>query len=279
MNETEISIVPISPGIGVEVNGLTGSQLTRPQAAQQCLELLDRHGVVVYRGAHISDAELVALTRQLGEAVVAPMGGLVEHPEVSPVTLDPSKSVLANYRRSTFYWHIDGATDAVPQKASLLAAREVADEGGDTEFANTYSAYESLDETEKAAIASVRVVHSFIAAQRLSNPEPTAEEVTSWSKGPSREQPLVWTRPNGRRSLLLGATADRVVSDDTGGSELLDRLLDWATQPQFVLRHRWRVGDLVVWDNTGMLHRALPYDPTSRRLLHRTTLVGELTVA
>ena len=80
--------------------------------------------------------------------------------------------------------------------------------------------------------------------------------------------------------MLLGATAAEVVGwPRDEGRALLDRLLERSTQPQFVLRHHWRRGDLVMWDNTGMLHRALPFEPTSRRLLHRTTLVGEEAVA
>ena len=77
-----------------------------------------------------------------------------------------------------------------------------------------------------------------------------------------------------------GVSADEVVGWPRAESRaLLDRLLDWSTQPQFVHHHRWSRGDLVVWDNTGVLHRAMPYEPTSRRLLHRTTLVGEQVVA
>jgi alpha-ketoglutarate-dependent taurine dioxygenase len=90
----------------------------------------------------------------------------------------------------------------------------------------------------------------------------------------------VWTHRDGRHSLLLGATAAEVVGWPSDKSEaLLERLLEWSTQPQFVLRHHWHVGDLVMWDNTGMLHRALPFEPTSLRLLHRTTLVGVEPVA
>jgi len=92
--------------------------------------------------------------------------------------------------------------------------------------------------------------------------------------------PLVWTHRSGRKSMLLGATAGQVVGRPAErGRVLLDCLLEWSTQPRFVLRHHWRRGDLVVWDNTGMLHRALPYVPTSRRLMRRTTLVGEEAVA
>jgi alpha-ketoglutarate-dependent taurine dioxygenase len=90
----------------------------------------------------------------------------------------------------------------------------------------------------------------------------------------------VWKRRDGRKSLLLGATAGAVTGWPKDKSdELLARLLEFSTQPQFVLRHHWHVGDLVMWDNTGMLHRALPFEPTSLRLLHRTTLVGEEEVA
>jgi len=155
----------------------------------------------------------------------------------------------------------------------------VADEGGDTEFANTYAAYDALSDAEKAELADVRVVHTFAAAQLLSHPDPTPEERAAWDRVPAREHPLVWTRPSGRRSLLLGATTAEVVGRTAEeGRALLDRLLAWATRPEFVLRHEWRRGDLVVWDNTGMLHRAEPYEG-HRRLLHRTTLVGEQAVA
>jgi alpha-ketoglutarate-dependent taurine dioxygenase len=91
-----------------------------------------------------------------------------------------------------------------------------------------------------------------------------------------RELPLVWKHRSGRKSLVIGATARHVVDMDFKKSaELLVQLRDWATKPQFVYRHRWSVGDLVIWDNTGTMHRATPYDPKSGRMLHRTKLEGE----
>jgi alpha-ketoglutarate-dependent taurine dioxygenase len=162
----------------------------------------------------------------------------------------------------------------------LLTAREVDDAGGDTEFASTYAAYAALPDDDKAELETLQVLHSFAAAQLLANPDASDEERASWDRVPTQVHPLVWTHRNGRRSLLLGATAAEVVGwpAETGRS-LLDRLLEWSTQPEFVLRHHWQRGDLVVWDNTGMLHRALPFEPTSLRLMHRTTLVGEEAVA
>jgi alpha-ketoglutarate-dependent taurine dioxygenase len=90
----------------------------------------------------------------------------------------------------------------------------------------------------------------------------------------------VWKHQSGRRSLVIGATAAYVVGMDPPESmDLLVRLRDWATQPQFVYRHDWQLGDIVMWDNTGTLHRALPYDADSGRLLHRTMLQGEEPIA
>ncbi|ADP81443.1 TauD/TfdA dioxygenase family protein [Pseudofrankia inefficax] len=275
-----VTVSPISAEVGVQVTGLAGHQLADPAVAADTRKYLDEHGVVIYREAHIGDADLVALSRQLGDVVVAPMGGQQDFPEISAISLDPAQSTLAAYRTGTFYWHIDGANDLVPQKATLLTALEVATEGGDTEFASLYAAYDSLSDDDKAQYAALRVVHSFAATQRLISPDASDKVRASWEKVPSREHPLVWTRRNGRKSLLVGTTADYIVGLPADESRaLLDRLLDWATQPRFALRHHWAPGDLVIWDNTGILHRAQPYTAASRRLMHRTTLLGEEAVA
>jgi alpha-ketoglutarate-dependent taurine dioxygenase len=248
--------------------------------AAECRQRLEQDGLVVEREAFPDDGQLLAFSQELGEVVIPRMGGLADHPGVDVISLDPAESELAAYRRGTFFWHLDGTTDVLPQKATLLTALEVADEGGDTEFANTYRAYAALPDDEKAELDGLRVMHSFAAAQLLTTPEPTEKERASWDRVPSREHPLVWSRRDGRRSLLIGATAERIVGlADDESRALLDRLLAWSTQAEFVHRHHWQRGDLVVWDNTGLLHRALPYEVTSRRLLHRTTLVGEEEVA
>jgi alpha-ketoglutarate-dependent taurine dioxygenase len=275
-----VTVTTIRPTIGVEITGMSGAELVNRESADECLRLLGDHGVVVYREVNIDDDELLAFSRMLGTLVVQSTG---EHkyPEIQTITLDPTKTnaLLASYRQGNFLWHFDGATDVIPQKGTLLTAREVDPAGGDTQFATTYAAYEALPESDKAEIADLKVVHSFAAAQAKSNPDPSDAERSSWDRAPTRVHPLVWTRKNGRKSLLLGATAAEVVGWPAEKSQaLLDRLLEWSTQPQFTLRHQWRRGDLVMWDNTGMLHRALPFEPTSRRLMHRTTLVGEEAV-
>ncbi|WP_220277663.1 TauD/TfdA dioxygenase family protein [Streptomyces himalayensis] len=273
-----MTITPLTPAIGVEVTGQPGRRLLDLDAAEELRTALDAHGVVVCREAGLEDGELVALSRMFGEVVIA-KGSTEEYPEVQIISLDPARSRLASYQQGTFSWHIDGATDATPQKATFLVARQVSDEGGDTEFANTYAAYAALTEAQRKELDGLRVLHTFKAAQLLANPNPSDAQLAAWERVPTREHPLVWTRRDGRKSLLIGATTDHVIGMAPAESRaLLDRLLQWSTQPRLVLRHHWRPGDLVIWDNTGMLHRALPYRPTSPRLMHRTTLVGDEAV-
>lgn len=271
----------LTPTVGLEVVGMTVSELLTKAGVEKTWDGLSRHGVVVYREIDIDDDDLLAFTRMLGTPVVQPTGEH-RHPEIQTITLNPAKTnaVLASYRQGNFHWHIDGATLAIPQKATLLTAREIDPAGGDTEFASTYAAYEALPDADKEHIKSLQVVHSFANAQALANPDAAPEDRAAWEAVPARVHPLVWTRNGGRKSLVLGATAGEVVGwSRERGRELLDRLLAWATQPRFTLRHQWSKGDLVMWDNTGILHRALPFEPTSLRLMHRTTLVGEEPVA
>jgi alpha-ketoglutarate-dependent taurine dioxygenase len=271
----------ITPTVGLEVIGLTAPELLTAGGAERTGEALERHGVVVYREINIGDDDLLAFTRMLGTPLVQSTDEH-RHPEIQTITLNPAKTnaVLVSYRQGNFHWHIDGATLAITQKATLLTAWEIDPAGGDTEFASTYAAYEALPDEDKVQIESLQVVHSFAHAQALANPDATEADRATWVRVPARIHPLVWKRSTGRRSLVLGATAGEVVGwSPERGRELLDRLVAWVTQPRFTLRHKWRKGDLVIWDNTGMLHRALPFEPTLLRLMHRTTLIGEESVA
>jgi alpha-ketoglutarate-dependent taurine dioxygenase len=118
------------------------------------------------------------------------------------------------------------------------------------------------------------------ATQRDVFPDPTPEMRAAWARHPDKVHPLVWTHRSGRRSLLLGSSTSHVVGmDEERGRALLEELLTWATQPRFVYRHEWAVGDMVIWDNTGVMHRVEPYRADSGRMMHRTTLVGEEAVA
>jgi len=275
---TTVETVKLTETVGAEVVGLTQTELLDDDDLPGLvLDNLEANGVLVFRDLHLDDASQVAFSQRLGRVEVFGTG---EHPEIFVVTLDPARNRAAAYLRGTFDWHIDGLTDDIPIMATLLSAHAVADSGGETEFASTYAAYDDLSDQEKEWFESLRVVHSIEAAQRRVTPAPTPEQLAVWRARPAKEQPLIWRHRNGRRSVVLGPTADHVVGLGPDESEaLLADLLARATAPERVYRHEWAVGDLVIWDNRGVLHRALPYDPASPRDMHRTTLHGDEAIA
>jgi alpha-ketoglutarate-dependent taurine dioxygenase len=275
------TVTQLNPEIGVEMTGVHGHEFANASVAADCQAALEAHGVVVYREADIDDDDLVAFSHMLGQVHVRPLSTDSTHPEISIVSLDPQLSLAAGVQPGTFVWHIDGTTEEFPHKATLLTCWEVSNDGsGDTEFANTYAAYAALSDADQAEIADVLVEYGFSNEAHRTTPGISDESRAKWETYPQRVRPLVWTRRNGRKSMLLGSTAGEVVGRPyKEGRALLDRLLQWSTQPRFVLRHHWHLGDLVVWDNTGMLHRALPYKLSSRRLMHRTALHGDEAVA
>lgn len=260
--------------VGAVVQGVDADRLREDDALPaQTLEALEANGVLVFRGLCLDDEAQVAFSRTLGTVEKLGRG---EHPEIFRVTLDPKKNPVAAYLRGTFDWHIDGCTDDVPIMATMLSAHAVAESGGETEFASSYQAYDDLSDEEKAHCESVRVVHTIEASMRLHHPDPTAEELEQWRQRPAKEHPLVWVHRSGRKSLVLGATTDHVVGMPRAqGRAFLDDLLARGTAPERVYRHEWEEGDVVIWDNRGVLHRALPYDPGSRRDMHRTTFAGD----
>ena len=269
---------PLTERVGAEVVGLDAEQLLTDDALPgQILEALERHGVLLFRELHLEPEVQVAVCRRLGRVSDAPGHHPVEG--IYRVTLDTAKNPVADYLRGTFEWHIDGCTplgDEPPEMATVLSAKAVAESGGETEFASTYGAYEDLDDDEKQRFGDLRVIHALEASQRRVTPDPTPEQVTAWRSRPTHEHPLVWRHRSGRKSLVIGATTDHVVGMDLeAGRGLLDELLARATATDRVYRHVWSVGDTVIWDNRGVLHRALPYDPHSPREMLRTSLLGD----
>lgn len=234
-------------------------------------DLLEQRGVLVFPRIGFTDDEHVAFTRTLGTFAPERSGE-----EVYSVTLDSSVNRQAEYLKGSLFWHIDGTMNDVPIRASLLSSKVLAPTGGETEFCNTYAAYDDLSADDKQRLEQLRVMHSAWNTLFYYDPEPDHRTLRRMMAIGDRELPLVWTHRSGRKSLVLGCTARHIVDADFRESvNLLVRLRDWATGPQFVYRHTWSVGDLVIWDNTGTMHRARPYDPESGRLLHRTKLEGE----
>ncbi|KUI27091.1 taurine catabolism dioxygenase TauD [Mycobacterium sp. IS-1742] len=276
---TVLTISKLTASVGAEVTGLDPEALAADEAlGAAVLDALEDNGVLVFPGLHLDPVAQVAFCRRLGEVDHSSDG---HHPVagIYPVTLDKSKNSSAAYLRATFDWHIDGCTptgDEYPQMATVLSALQVAESGGETEFASSYGAYDHLGDDEKQRLESLRVVHSLEASQRRVTLDPSPELVARWRSRPTHEHPLVWTHRSGRKSLVLGASADHIVGMDLDeGRALLAELLDRATRPDLVYSHTWSVGDTVIWDNRGVLHRAAPYPENSPREMLRTTVLGD----
>ncbi|MEY2396944.1 MAG: hypothetical protein QOJ00_118 [Actinomycetota bacterium] len=269
-----ITTEKLSDSVGARVDGVDRHRLLNDDAFPAwCLEALEDNGALVFPELHLDDETQIEWSRKLGTVEKLGKG---EHPEIFRVTLDPSKNSAARYLRGTFDWHIDGCTEDVPIMATMLSAHAVAEQGGETEFASSYAAYDHLDDDEKAYVETLRVVHTIEASQRLHNPNPTDEEVAMWRRRPPKVHPLVWTHRSGRKSLVIGATASHIEGmDEDEGRKVLADLLARATTADKVYRHTWSLGDVVIWDNRGVLHRACPYDPASARDMHRTTFAGD----
>jgi len=265
----------IHPRIGTEIHADKATLLSGDHAGE-IRDLLEQRGVLVFPRIGFSDDEQVAFTETLGTLATERKGEKVYN-----VTLDKEVNKQADYLKGSLYWHLDGTMNEVPILASLLSSKVLpSDGGGDTEFCNTYAAYDALSDEDKAQIEELRVVHSTWTTLMYYEPEPELKTLQAMMAIGERELPLVWRHRSGRKSLVLGCTAGHVVgSDPRTSTELLVRLREWSTQPQFVYRHKWSVGDLVIWDNTGTMHRARPYNPDSGRLLNRTKLEGEESFA
>ncbi|MET0240513.1 MAG: TauD/TfdA family dioxygenase [Sphingobium sp.] len=260
----------ISPRVGSEIK-IGRADLVNGKYASDIEELIKTRSAIVFRELFLEEEEQLAFASSIGKVV--PLGD----DGVSKISLDPKVSDTADYTRGAFYWHIDGANDVYPAKATMLTAKTLSEWGGDTLICNTYAAYDDLPEEEKETLSTVRVRHALEATQRMVHPDYSYAELQRWRTRPSQTHPLVWHhKDSGLKSLVMGATAYYVHDMSREDSDaFLAKLMDYATQDQFVYRHKWSLGDLLVWDNTGTMHRADNYALTSDRLMLRTTLEGE----
>ncbi len=260
----------MSPLIGSRV-ALDKAALLSGGYAAELRELLERRGVVVFPKIDFTDEEQVAFTKTMGTFLPE-----LEGQDVYNITLDSSLNKKSDYLRGSLYWHADGTMNKVPIGVAVLTSKVLPTWGGNTEFCNTYAAYDQLPAEDKRQLEGLKAMHSAWTSLFYYEPEPSLAKLEEMMRIGEVELPLVWKHRSGRKSLVLGCTAHHVIGmDPTESTRLLVRLRDWATQPRFVYSHEWSVGDAVMWDNTGTMHRAMPYDPNCGRLLHRTKTAGE----
>lgn len=279
-----ISIRRLSAACGAEVAGIDVRRSLQDTAAEEIQRALGDFGVLLFRDCDITAEQHIAFSRQFGplEAHVIGDFALPGHPEVFVVSnvLEGDKPKGAVYAGQ--YWHSDLSYMRKPSLGSLLLCREMPEVGGDTMFASMYAAYETLSEPLRNFIGGMRAVHDYSHAYdtyfaRLKERAPLTPEQKA--KTPPVEHPMVRTHPvTGRKALYVnpGFTTGIAGMPEEESRPILEFLFRHATRPEFIYRHKWRVRDLIFWDNRCTMHYALAdYDFSVRRHMHRTTIGGD----
>lgn len=271
-------IKPITVEIGATVEAAPDEVLADGNP-ELILAALGHFNVLVFPQVHMNDDIFLALTAALGEKhenKVTDDGSAASNKGIFRIALDKDDKTQREFILGNDFWHMDGMSYAVPVKATLLKCESAPREGGDTGFASLHAAYNALPDETRQRLSGLRVGHCLSASLRRLYDQPTAEDFARWDAiFPRLEHPLVWTQESGKSALLIGSTANDIAGMTEGESRaLLDELLAWSTQERFTYRHRWRDGDLVIFNNPGLLHRSFPYDDAAGRVMHRTTLKG-----
>jgi alpha-ketoglutarate-dependent 2,4-dichlorophenoxyacetate dioxygenase len=275
----------LHPLFGVEVVGVDVKTVDAA-TFEAIVAAFNEHSVLLFRGQSLTDEEQIAFSRRFGPLEttirsIASQAGIPSHiANLSNVDAD-DRLIPTGDRRNVFnagnqMWHTDSSFKKVPAMASLLSGREIPAEGGETQFASMRVAYERLPADLQRFLEGKVAVHSFaysrgLVAEDLLPPEHAAQV-------PPVRQALVRVNPvNGRKAFYVGSHACEIVGMPSPEARaLLRELREAATRAELVYTHRWRVGDLVMWDNRCMLHRGRPWDESRyRRVMHRTTVAGD----
>jgi len=280
-----ITVTPTHPEFVAEISGIDLAQPLKPADRDAIENAINRYAVVVFHDQKLDDGQQIDLAGHFGpihssaqRARHHSIKHRLERTEIADISnLDGDGKVLeVNARRRLDWmanrlWHTDASFRAVPGALSMLYAHIVPAEGGDTEFADMRAAYDALDETTKKKLEGLTAMHSIWHSRgQLDVTKYTPEELASLPPVPQR---VVRTHPGSKRkTLYLAAHASHIEGMPIpDGRLLLMELMEHAVKPPFVHAHRWRQGDLVIWDNRCTMHRARPFDTTKVRDLRRVT--------
>ena len=277
----------IGPCFAAEVEGVDMTKALSPQDVAAIHAGMDAYAVLVFHDQHIDDAQQLAFSRSLGE-IEHSIGASLRAPDEYrlPTTfadvsnLDKNNQPFARDDRRRLFaignrlWHSDSSFKVVPAKYSLHA-RSIPSKGGNTEFADMRAAYDALDDETRAQVEDLICEHSQIFSRQQIGFFDLSDEERARFK-PVRQR-LVRTHPvTGRKSLYLASHAGAIVGWPVPEARCFLRdLIEHATQREFVYSHKWRVGDLVMWDNRQVMHRGRPFPAHEPRDVRRTTLVGD----
>ena len=279
-----LTVHPLHPLYVAEVHGLDLRQPIDAALATEIEAAMDEYGILVFRDQDLDEVQQMAFTRALGPVDMGLLKVLQQRSrfkqagmiDISNVDLESQVLDRNDPRLVTMLanqlWHSDSSFKKPSAKYSLLLACILPEQGGQTEFADMRAAYDALPDDKVAEIEGLVAEHSaFHSRIQLGDQQYTPEDL---AKYPAVEWPVVRIHPGSqRKTLFIGAHVTHVLGWPVPeGRLLLSDLLERATQRQFVYRHTWRPGDLVIWDNRAVLHRGRRYDLSQRRELRRSTV-------
>ena len=280
---TSLELRALSPVLGVEILKVDLAQVG-DGLFDRIYEAFLEHQLLLFRDQQLEPGDQVAFARRFGAVQVHVMNqyhaeGFPEIYYLSNLGAD-GKPSGKHPDRGTVHWHTDGSWSRRTGQATLLYADRVPSQGGQTRFASMYRAYDNLDEGTKQRLATLRAIHSLdFSRSRRHGEDPMTEEQKR--ARPPVAHPIVRVHPEtGRKCLFLGDHAWCIEGMPLEeGRQLVDELNAMMVDPELVYTHQWRPGDLVVWDNRCMLHKAEPYDTAKEaRVMRRCTVVGEVPI-
>ena len=279
-----ITITKLHPLFAAEIGGVDTDEPIDDATFAQIRRALDDYGVLVFCDQSLDDDKQIVFSRRFGKLETSgkanPAHGThfagQSNLDIATGEVIPPEDRRMVYQKGNYLWHSDSSFKAVPSLCSLLSGRIVPPEGGNTEFADMRAAYDALTQDAKDKLEGLVAEHSLV----YSRGTVSQEALTAKAKAelPGAWQTMVRQNPvTGRKSIYAGGHASHVIGWPVEeGRAFIKGLNDFATQPQFVYSHRWCAGDLVIWDNRSVLHRATAYDTVRhQRLMQRTTVGGD----
>ncbi|MCY4230697.1 MAG: TauD/TfdA family dioxygenase [Alphaproteobacteria bacterium] len=281
-----IEVVPTGFALGAEIRGIDARKPVPPETAKTLREAWKQHLVLLFRGqTGLTDQQLITFTQVFGPLQAAPNSDVTAG-FGSFADVPPEVAVISNIKvdgrpigalgAGEADWHTDMSFIEEPPAGSCLYAIEVPASGGNTSFINMHRALDTLDEEMADAVNGVQCVHDLSLTSTGSRRQGVAE-VADVREAPGARHPVLRTHPDTKRkALFLGRRRNAwLVGFEVEDSErLLDCLWAHATDEAHVWEHRWREGDIVLWDNRAVMHRRDAFDPATRRLMHRTQVKG-----
>ncbi len=281
-----ITVTPRHPALGAEIRGVDMHRPMDEATRKAVHDAWMKYLVVVFPDQRISDQEHVAFTRHFGDPEIFHQTSLhLRSDRVREIFLvsnvdedgkllkpsEPGQKQLSSARQ----WHTDSSYRPMPSMGSLLHGIEISRTGGLTQFINMYKVYDELPESLRRQVEGRKARHDFGMLHRLvGNPPPSAAEQAAM---PPVWHPMVRRHPvTGRPSLYISSIYNDQVEGlgDDAAHRLIEELSEFAAQPKYMYRHVWEPHDVLMWDNRCTVHAVTPHDPTERRVMHRTTIVG-----